>query len=127
MKFGDRFPLTKEKFTIGRDEDNDIVINEPRVSRKHAQIIRKGDNFILKDMDSSNGTFANLRAVKEYILNNGDVISLGGFGIANFQFEREDDKDEAVLVVLEKVLREGEESPVRKTVRVDKDKLYDEL
>ncbi len=127
MKFGDRFPLTREKFTIGRDEDNDIVINEPRVSRKHAQVIRKGDDFILKDMDSSNGTFVNLQAVKEHLLSNGDVISLGGFGIANFQFERKDDKGEAELVMLEKVLREDEETPLRRTLRVDKDKLYDEL
>ncbi|MGD9202231.1 MAG: FHA domain-containing protein [Chitinispirillia bacterium] len=51
----------KKKTTIGRSNDNDIVLKEVRVSRNHAEIIwvKKTDTYTINDLDSSNGTFVN--------------------------------------------------------------------
>ena len=42
--------------SIGRSDDNDITLSDSRVSRYHARITRRGDNFVLEDLASSNGT-----------------------------------------------------------------------
>jgi pSer/pThr/pTyr-binding forkhead associated (FHA) protein len=49
----------KGKITIGRTDDNDIVLHESRVSRKHASIEFKKPSYVLSDLGSSNGTFLN--------------------------------------------------------------------
>ena len=64
--------------TIGRGDTNTIVICSSRVSRNHARIEWNGENFIIRDMGSSNGTFVNGQRV-EYLpmeLNAGDLIML---------------------------------------------------
>ena len=50
------FDIGKEAFFIGRSDDNDILIKDPSVSRKHAKIIRKGDRYYIVDLQSRNGT-----------------------------------------------------------------------
>ena len=65
--------------TIGRETDNDIVMQEGEVSRHHARILEKDGNWIFKDLGSSSGTKVNDIPVKdsEQVLNPGDVILLG--------------------------------------------------
>ncbi len=71
------FPLTQDKTTIGRTRDNDIVFPDPRVSSKHAEIIKKGNSFILNDLKSRNGTRINEEYVQNSPLKHDDVIRIG--------------------------------------------------
>ncbi|MEW6456016.1 MAG: FHA domain-containing protein [Acidobacteriota bacterium] len=73
-----RYPLDKDEIFIGRAEDNDVVIDEKSVSRKHAKIVKEGLRFRIYDLGSANGTFYKNEKIKEKILIPGDVISLGG-------------------------------------------------
>lgn len=72
--------LTDETVTVGRAPDNTFHLDDVSISSHHAQILPKGDGFILKDLDSTNGTKLNGTAVnadEEYILNTGDKILFG--------------------------------------------------
>jgi len=50
------WPLTKPVTTIGRAADNDIVLDDPSVSRRHARVVRRRNGFVIEDLDSFNGT-----------------------------------------------------------------------
>ena len=71
--------LATSVITIGRRRSNDIVIDDMRISRTHAQIRRVPDGFMLFDAGSSGGTFINGTRVTQHHLRSGDVISLGGY------------------------------------------------
>lgn len=62
---------------IGRSPANDIVLKEPKVSRKHAEIQFVGGKYILLDLESSNGTFVSGKKIAEYILQPNDEITIG--------------------------------------------------
>ena len=64
-------------FTIGREEDNAIQLNDERVSRFHVKIQEDKGRIILTDLDSTNGTRVNGRPVQLHVLEVGDHISLG--------------------------------------------------
>ncbi len=70
--------LTKPVVTLGRALDNDIVIDDPRVSRHHAQLRLRQGRYVLYDTGSSGGTLVNHQPVSEVVLDAGDVISLAG-------------------------------------------------
>ncbi|MCX7681686.1 MAG: FHA domain-containing protein [Anaerolineae bacterium] len=75
---GEAFTLDKDVVTLGRAPTNDIVINEPQVSRQHARILRQGNTLVIEDLGSTNGTFVNgMRLVGPHVLLSGDVIGLG--------------------------------------------------
>lgn len=71
-------PLARPVVTIGRALDNDVVIDDPRASRHHAQLRLRQGRYVLYDTGSSGGTLVNNQPVSEVILNAGDVISLAG-------------------------------------------------
>ena len=71
------FPLEKERTTIGRRTYNDIHIDNLAISGEHAAIIRSGDHFLVEDLESTNGTIVNGKAVKKRRLHDGDIVSLG--------------------------------------------------
>lgn len=54
---GTELLLEKDELSLGRDVNNDLVINDPEVSRKHARLIKEGDSYIFEDLGSTNGTF----------------------------------------------------------------------
>jgi pSer/pThr/pTyr-binding forkhead associated (FHA) protein len=66
-----------QSITIGRLEDNDIVIENLAVSGHHAKIDAVGDGFLLTDLQSKNGCFVNENMVASHWLNQGDVVSIG--------------------------------------------------
>lgn len=68
------FPLDKPIVRIGRNLENDLVLNHPTVSRFHAEIHYREHQFILVDKNSSSGTFLNNRKISEYQLFAGDII-----------------------------------------------------
>ncbi len=74
-----RHVIEKEKITIGRLSDNDISIPDSTVSRYHAEIVKFGDSFVLRDLDSKNGSYVNSERVLEAFLKDGDLITLGKF------------------------------------------------
>lgn len=68
--------ISRSKISIGRSPFSDIVLNYPTVSRKHAIIYRHGDDFVLKNANSKNGTKLNGKFVKSCILRKGNVIGI---------------------------------------------------
>jgi hypothetical protein len=76
------YPLDQPLVVLGRDESCQVVIDDPRVSRRHAEIRQQGSNYLLADLGSSNGTFVNgQRLVSPVTLQPGERIDLGGFGL----------------------------------------------
>ncbi len=74
---GTRFLLEEAVHTVGRTQDNSVRLHDTEVSRKHAELIRKGDSYILRDLSSSNGTFVNGQPATERELVSGDQLQLG--------------------------------------------------
>jgi pSer/pThr/pTyr-binding forkhead associated (FHA) protein len=71
------YPWQDEGITIGRNEDNLIVIDNLAVSGYHARIDKAGSDFILTDLQSTNGTFVNKKRVVSHKLSHGDNIIIG--------------------------------------------------
>jgi pSer/pThr/pTyr-binding forkhead associated (FHA) protein len=69
-------PLTKDVTTIGR-KLADIILDDPKVSSRHAEIRRNGQRFHLIDHQSTNGTFVNRQQVQEIVLEDQDVVEIG--------------------------------------------------
>ena len=74
-------PLVLPFINMGRRLENNIVIDDPRVSRYHAQLKAVDGNYELTDLNSSGGTFVNGMRITKSILYSGDEISLAGFAI----------------------------------------------
>jgi hypothetical protein len=74
-------PLAGPLVSLGRRLDNHIIVDDPRVSRAHAQLRLRGGRYILYDLGSNSGTFVNGQRVEECVLRPGDVISLGGVSL----------------------------------------------
>jgi len=72
-----KYPLTKNSNLIGRAPDCDRVLPFPPVSRHHARISKQGNQFILEDNSSVNGSFVNEKQVTTHLLVQGDQIKLG--------------------------------------------------
>lgn len=62
---------------IGRQADNDLVVNDPGISRHHAEVINERGTCTLHDLGSTNGTYVNGSVITEHALREGDRISLG--------------------------------------------------
>jgi pSer/pThr/pTyr-binding forkhead associated (FHA) protein len=71
-------PLTQAVMSIGRAPENDLVINDQRVSRQHAQLRAVDGRFVIFDLDSTGGTILNGQPVVQHFLTPGDVILLAG-------------------------------------------------
>lgn len=54
---GMEFTLDRDELSLGRDVNNDLVINDPEVSRKHARLTKQGESYVFEDLGSTNGTF----------------------------------------------------------------------
>jgi len=80
-KVVERVVTEKERISIGRTSDNDIVLDNRGVSRKHARIEFNGNEAILIDNESLNGTFVNQRKVTEEKLRDKDTITIGKFDL----------------------------------------------
>lgn len=72
-------PLNRSVINIGRRIDNQMIIEDPRVSRVHSQLRAIKGRFVIFDLDSTGGTFVNSQRISQYTLFPGDVISLAGF------------------------------------------------
>jgi pSer/pThr/pTyr-binding forkhead associated (FHA) protein len=73
------FDLQQSLTRIGRALDNDLILEDNRVSRYHAQLRYRYHRYILQDLGSRGGTSVNGFPVQEIVLRPGDLISLSGF------------------------------------------------
>lgn len=84
-KVGGTFKL-EDELKIGRDEDNQIVIDDAYASGLHARVYQQGDHIYVEDMGSTNGTFVKERKIKRPVsLRSGDQIRVGH---TNMRFEQ---------------------------------------
>jgi len=73
--------LTKDRTTLGRRPYNDIVIDNLAVSGEHAVLQMAGTEVHLEDLNSTNGTYVNGKAVKKQLLQNNDTVEIGKYKI----------------------------------------------
>ena len=69
--------LVDDSYTIGRTTGNNLVLDYLKISRNHARIERKGDNFILRDLQSTNGTRIGSDRIGQHLLQNNDTFQIG--------------------------------------------------
>ncbi|MEX0642415.1 MAG: ATP-binding protein [Pirellulales bacterium] len=74
---GTRFQLDEPALTIGRGATNAVQLHDTEVSREHAQLTRRDNVVVIRDLESSNGTFVNGQSIKECDLASGDQLQLG--------------------------------------------------
>jgi hypothetical protein len=72
------FTINQPVTNIGRREDNQLVIDDPRISRLHAQLRFIKGRYVIFDLESTGGTFVNNKRIHQWSLSPGDVISLSG-------------------------------------------------
>jgi len=106
---GKAYALDKGEINIGRDVNNDVVINDAEVSRNHARMIIQGDSCVVEDLGSTNGTSVDgQRLTGPYILNRGQTISLGenvSLGFDAIQY----DPDATVVTTAEEIAEQPKE------------------
>ncbi len=76
---GSKFVLDNDVTRAGRHPDSDIFLDDITVSRRHAEIHRSGDGFMVRDAGSLNGTYLNRERIEEAPLSNGDELQIGKF------------------------------------------------
>ncbi|GIU83519.1 MAG: hypothetical protein KatS3mg008_0294 [Acidimicrobiales bacterium] len=76
---GARFLLNRDVTTLGRHPDSDVFLDDVTVSRRHAEIHRRGDVFEVRDVGSLNGTYVNRQRVESAVLAHGDRLQVGRY------------------------------------------------
>ena len=83
-RVGQSFPMTGEKMTIGRSPETDVFLDDVTVSREHATLVRRGEEWFLDDAGSLNGTYVNRHRVDSHRLEDGDELQIGKFKLTFF-------------------------------------------
>jgi hypothetical protein len=73
----EKISITRAPVVIGRMSSNDVVLADSNVSRRHAELRRDGEHWVLVDLGSTNGTLVNGKLAKEHSLSDGDRLSFG--------------------------------------------------
>ncbi len=82
-----RVEITQSSFSIGRAYENELRIEDSRISRRHAEIVKIwGGKYVFRDKESKCGSFINGLRVQEHMLNTGDEIVLGGLNATKLTF-----------------------------------------
>jgi hypothetical protein len=77
LEDGRRVEIGETPLVVGRMPECDVALSDANVSRRHAEVRRQGNGFVVVDLGSTNGTRVNGAQVKERLLNNGDEITVG--------------------------------------------------
>ena len=76
------FELNRNEVRIGRSPDvNELVLDDERISRRHAVLRREGNTYLLIDLKSVNGTAVNGKRIEERLLANNDLLEIGGYSL----------------------------------------------
>ena len=102
--------LTKDRTTLGRRPYNDIVIDNLAVSGEHAVMQMSGVDVFLEDLNSTNGTYVNGKAIKKQQLQNGDTVEIGKYKI-KFVHDGASDNFEKTMVINSGAVVAPEPSP----------------
>jgi two-component system, cell cycle response regulator len=86
---GKMYKLTNDTIVLGRAPDNDVLIEDEGVSRKHAKIERQPAGLVLVDNGSTNGVFVNGTKVNRHLLQDGDKLQIGSTTILKFSYQDE--------------------------------------
>ena len=105
---GVSYSLEQQEIFIGRDLSNDIVINDPEISRRHSRLYKQGNDYVIEDLGSTNGTSVNQqRLASPCHLKNNDAVSMS----QNISFVFETDEpmvsEQATVAVSSLNLDEG--------------------
>jgi diguanylate cyclase (GGDEF)-like protein len=103
---GEMYKINDEVTTIGRGNNADVHIVDDGISRKHCEIAHSGNQILVRDLGSTNGTFLNGNRISEHVLQDGDKIQVGSTTILKFTFH--DSLDETFQrQMYESALRDG--------------------
>ena len=81
---GDVLPISGSRCVVGRERAAaDVVLRDPNVSRRHAELLYTGSDWSIEDLNSTNGTLVNNRRITRCPLRNGDLLT---FGLSTFEF-----------------------------------------
>jgi hypothetical protein len=85
---GSRFLLDADVTTAGRHPDSDIFLDDVTVSRRHAEFVRDGDSFVVRDVGSLNGTYLNRGRIDAASLAGGDEVQIGKYRLVFYASQR---------------------------------------
>src|SRR6267154_2034927 len=94
---GSTFPLNADQVSIGRESASSIPLTHNSVSRRHCLIQRNGSEFVIRDLDSFNGTFVNGVPINEQTLVHADQIKIGSLSLLFLTDESEDHQTESLV------------------------------
>jgi hypothetical protein len=76
---GQSFAPAGERTLIGRSPECDVFLDDVTVSRRHAELLREGDTFTIRDLGSLNGTYVNRRRIESAVLEDDDEVQIGKY------------------------------------------------
>ncbi len=78
-RVGESFPVNGERMSIGRRPDSEVFLDDITVSRDHALLIQRGEDWYLDDCGSLNGTYVNRSRIESHQLQEGDEVQIGKY------------------------------------------------
>jgi FHA domain/zinc-ribbon domain len=82
---GQTFQPADGRTLVGRSPECDIFLDDVTVSRRHAEIVRDGDDFTIRDLGSLNGTYVNRKRIESVVLQNDDEVQVGKYRLTFLQ------------------------------------------
>jgi hypothetical protein len=82
---GQTFQPADGRTLVGRSPECDIFLDDVTVSRRHAEIVREGDTFTIRDLGSLNGTYVNRKRIESTVLENDDEVQVGKYRLTFLQ------------------------------------------
>ena len=82
---GQTFQPADGRTLVGRSPECDIFLDDVTVSRRHAEIVRDGDTFTIRDLGSLNGTYVNRKRIESVVLQNDDEVQVGKYRLTFLQ------------------------------------------
>lgn len=90
---GKTFDITDDEISVGRNDENAITLNNSSISGSHCKLVKDGLNYLLKDLDSTNGTRVNGQPITESVLQDRDVVHFGSLEFVYSDRMPDDDDD----------------------------------
>jgi pSer/pThr/pTyr-binding forkhead associated (FHA) protein len=82
---GQAFQPVDGRTLIGRSPDCDVFLDDVTVSRQHAELLREGETFTIRDLGSLNGTYVNRKRIESAVLEDDDEVQIGKYRLTFLQ------------------------------------------